>query len=55
MDGNLGQFLKCPEAAPTVSHAVCLLKRVCPAFSWGRVNFPPSSCCGLDLVREESC
>jgi len=22
----------------------------CPGFSWDRVNFPPSSCCVLDLV-----
>jgi len=23
---------------------------LCPGFSWNRVNFPPSSCCVLDLV-----
>ena len=26
----------------------------CPGFGWHRVNFPPSSCCGLDLV-EKAC
>jgi len=25
----------------------------CPGFGWDRVNFPPSSCCVLDLVPEE--
>ena len=23
---------------------------ICPGFSWERVNFPPRSCCILDLV-----
>jgi len=26
---------------------------MCPGFRWGRVNFPPSSCCVLDLVGEK--
>ena len=25
----------------------------CPGFGWDGVNFPPSSCCVLDLVRDE--
>jgi len=25
----------------------------CPRFGWGSVNFPPRSCCILDLVQEE--
>jgi len=25
-------------------------ERTCPGFGWVRVNFPPSSCCILDLV-----
>ena len=25
----------------------------CPGFGQGRVNFLPSSCCGLDLAGEE--
>jgi len=28
-------------------------KRDCPDFGWDTVNFPPSSCCVLDLVGEE--
>ena len=46
-------FLKETLPGQLVRHCSSVYFHNCPGFGWAKVNFPPSSCCGLDLVLEE--
>jgi len=35
-------------------HIILMYLNFCPGFGWDGVNFPPRSCCVLDLVQEET-